>query len=96
MMGAGEWTDTGIGKEWAVFAKGWLGYSDGKHCHWCEHMVSEEGTVECGNPDSKFFDGDRIRTWDGRGCAVNCECFSLDAWYRDDSNLKRRIRKATP
>ena len=28
-----ERDDTGIGKEWSVFAKGWLGYSDGRHCH---------------------------------------------------------------
>ena len=79
--------ETGIGKEWSKFAKGWLGYADGRHCHWCEHMDSEEGEVTCLHPDSKYNDGDRIRTWDGRGCAMDCECFSLSAWYKEDSNL---------
>ena len=79
---------TGIGKEWAQFARGWLGHADGRHCHWCEHILLEEGEAHCIHPESKFNDGDRIRTWDAHGCAMECQYFVLSSWYRDDKNLR--------
>ena len=87
---------TGIGKEWSALAKGWLGYADGRHCHWCGHILSEDGEATCNNPESKYFDGDRIRSWDARGCAMDCGLFSLSEWYRDDNNLKEMRANAKP
>lgn len=78
---------TGISKEWSIVANAWLGNKYGKHCHWCKYMLSEEGEVTCNNPDSKFFDGERIRSWDGLYCAEECGLFELNSWYKDDKNF---------
>jgi len=75
-----------ISPKWKPVAKGWLGNSNGKHCHWCTHMISEDGEVVCTNIKSKFCDGDRIRTWDGLGCAKECGFFKLNEWYTKDEN----------
>jgi hypothetical protein len=80
---------TGISNRWKKIASGVLGIESGKHCHWCKHMISKDGSVTCGNPDSPFHDGDRIRTWDGKHCAERCPVFELDDWYKKDSNIER-------
>ena len=73
-----------ISPKWRALATGFLGVPDGRHCHWCEHMVSEEGEVTCGNNRSKV-DG-RIRSWDGEQCAKECKVFKLSEWYTKDEN----------
>jgi len=86
-------TDTGISPKWRPAAKLWTGRSDGRHCHWCKHHVTDDGEVTCGHPDSKYNDGDRIRSWDGEKCAVNCEYFELDDWYKRDENYDTTFAK---
>jgi hypothetical protein len=76
-----------ISPKWKPVAKGWLGNSNGKHCHWCSFAEFGDGEVTCGNPKSKFHDGDRIRTWDGLQCAKECGLFELDKWYTEDKNF---------
>lgn len=80
---------TGISKQWEAIAESWLGEKSGRHCHWCRHMKSEDGEVTCTNKASKFCDGDRIRTWDGLGCAKECGLFELDDWYKSDENVAK-------
>jgi hypothetical protein len=75
-----------ISPKWIPVAIGWLGNKDGKHCHWCKFMKSDDGEVTCKNPDSQFCDGDRIRTWDGLWCAERCGLFELDEWYTKNEN----------
>ena len=76
-----------IGKKWGRFAKSWLGNVEGRHCHWCKFMKSEDGEVTCEHPDSVYNDGDRIRSWDGEECAEKCGHFELNEYYTDDNNL---------
>jgi hypothetical protein len=79
-------TDTGISPLWVSVALLWTGNKEGRHCHWCKHMISEDGEVRCGNKGSQYYDGDRIRTWNGEYCAKHCVVFELDDWYKSDSN----------
>lgn len=78
-----------ISPEWSRIAERWLGLPTGRHCHWCRHISHDEGASYCSNPASKFNDGDRIRTWDGKHCAAECSVFELDAWYEDDENVEK-------
>ncbi len=80
-------TDTGISPKWSNMAVGWLGNKDGRHCHWCRSIRHDDGCSYCDHPQSKFNDGDRIRTWDGEYCAKKCKYFKLDDGYKDDENL---------
>ena len=80
---------TGITPRWSKIASVWLGNGDGVHCHWCKFMKSEEGEVVCTHPQSRFSDGDRIRSWDGRYCAEQCGYFELQDFYKDDKNLDK-------
>lgn len=73
-----------ISEKWKVISKNWLGIDDSKHCHWCKSIKHDDGESHCSNPNSKFNDGDRIRTWDGVYCATNCNCFELDEYYTSD------------
>jgi hypothetical protein len=82
-----------ISPKWIPFAKGWLGNKDGKHCHWCKFAEFDEGEVTCGNPKSKFCDGDRIRSWDGLGCAEECGLFEISDWYTKDENFETTFPK---
>jgi len=75
-----------ISKKWKPVAIAWVGNKYGKHCHWCSFMDSDDGEVTCSNPNSKFCDGDRIRTWDGLECAKECGVFELNEWYTKDEN----------
>ena len=79
----------GISPKWSELATGWLGVASGRHCHWCKHIVHDDGESTCGNDKGKFYDGDRIRTWDGVDCAAECECFELSEYYTDDKNLEK-------
>jgi hypothetical protein len=72
---------------WNEISKSWLGVGGGKHCHWCEHIICGDGAAVCGNKESPLHDGDRIRSWDGSGCAGECAMFKLDPHYEDDANL---------
>ncbi len=80
-----------IGSEWSKIARQYVGNKHGEHCHWCAHIKHDDGESFCSNPESKFCDGDRIRTWDGEGCAEECGVFKLDPWYEDDANIQRYI-----
>ena len=75
-----------ISPKWSKFANSLFGNKSGRHCHWCRFMKSNGGSVICVNKNSKFSDGDRIRTWDGGGCAKECYFFELDKWYTKDKN----------
>lgn len=81
-----------ISPKWSNFAERLLGDKDGKHCHWCKYMKSEDGEVTCTNPKSEFCDGDRIRTWDGLYCAEKCGSFELNEWYTKDENFDTFFR----
>jgi len=81
-----------ISTKWSRLALSVLGDKDGRHCHWCKYMQSEEGEVTCTNKNSPFCDGDRIRTWDGLGCASVCKVFELDDWYTNDNNYDEYFR----
>mgnify|MGYP001616197299 CR=1 FL=1 len=83
-----------IGKAWARVASFMVGNSDGRHCHWCEHVKHEDGCSYCTNPASKFNDGDRIRCLEGEVCAAECGVFKLDAHYEDDANIRRSFTAA--
>ena len=83
-----------ISEKWKQIASGWLGDESGRHCHWCKHMVSEDGCVTCGNKASPFCDGDRIRTWDGLDCASKCPVWELNEWYTDDANYDSTFNTA--
>ena len=83
-----------ISPKWIPVAKGWLGNEEGKHCHWCKFKDTEEGEVTCSNPKSKFCDGNRIRTWDGLGCAEECGFFELDEWYTKDENYDEYFKES--
>jgi hypothetical protein len=83
-----------ISKKWKPVAWAWLGNKQGKHCHWCEFMDSEDGEVTCGNPESKFCDGNRIRTWDGLQCAKECGHFILNEWYTKDENYDSTFKNS--
>jgi hypothetical protein len=82
-----------ISKKWKIVAKNWLGTVTGKHCHWCRFMKSEEGEVTCTNINSMFCDGDRIRTWDGIGCAKECGLFEINEWYTKDENYDKTFNQ---
>ena len=84
---------TGISKKWIDVAKFWTGNKNGKHCHWCKFIITEDGEATCGNTLSKFCDGDRIRSWDGLDCAKQCGLFELDDWYKDDKNYDEYFKK---
>ena len=84
---------TGISEKWSKMSISWLGNPDGMHCHWCEYSVSEDGEVTCSNKKSKYFDGNRIRTWDGEECAKNCLEFDLSDWYKSDENYDKTFDK---
>lgn len=79
--------DTGISPGWANIAKGWIGIESGKHCHWCRSIRHNDGCSYCNNPNSKFSDGHRIRSWDGEECAEDCGVFELNEHYKDDRNI---------
>ena len=79
--------ETGISDSWKPYGVFWVGSDAGEHCHWCKHMISEDGAVNCGHPDTKF-EG-RIRTWDGAECARECDLFELDDWYKSEENFKK-------
>lgn len=76
-----------ISPKWSKLSKRVFGNSEGKHCHWCKYIKSEDGESRCTNKLSKFCDGDRIRTWDGEGCAKECGQFKINKWYTDDKNF---------
>jgi len=78
-----------ISEKWSELAKSILGDESGRHCHWCKFIDTHDGIAECSNKDSPFYDGDRIRTWDGLGCAKKCPFFELDDWYMDDRNYDK-------
>lgn len=78
---------TGISEKWKNLAIAFVGNEQGKHCHWCKHIVTDDGSAECGNKASKFCDDDRIRSWDGEHCASECGLFELDDWYKSDANF---------
>lgn len=82
-----------ISAKWKHIAASWLGTSSGRHCHWCKYMLSEEGEVRCGNQNSQFCDGDRIRSWDGATCAAECSVFELDEWYTCDENFDKTFKE---
>jgi len=84
-----------IDSKWTKLAKGFVGNKEGKHCHWCKHMDNKkfEGEVYCSNKNSKFSDNQRIRTWDGEGCAEECGHFQLDAWYEDGKNFDAMFKE---
>jgi hypothetical protein len=84
---------TEISTKWKEVARGWLGDENGQHCHWCKFMKSDDGDVTCENPKSKFYDGDRIRSWDGLYCAKECGLFELNDWYKDDKNYDEYFNK---
>ena len=84
-----------ISPKWSKLAKSVVGNKEGKHCHWCKHMKSEDGEVTCENPKSKFSDGERIRTWDGEGCANECGVFELSPWYESDKNYDKYFKEPT-
>jgi len=75
-----------ITEKWSKLANAVLGDVLGRHCHWCKFIDSDGDTARCSNKESLFSDGDRIRTWDGLGCASECKQFELDEWYQDDKN----------
>jgi len=79
--------NTGISNKWANLAISFVGNSSGRHCHWCKFIILDEYEAVCGNKLSEFADGERIRTWDGEGCAKNCDFFELNDWYKDDKNF---------
>lgn len=81
-----------ISNKWSKVAQSWLGDKNGKHCHWCKFMKSEEGEVTCENPKSKFNDGERIRTWDGLACAKECGVFELDKHYTTDKTFNEYFK----
>ena len=83
--------ETGISEKWKPLASLWLGSEAGEHCHWCKHIVEDDGTVECGNPDSEI--KGRIRTWDGEGCARRCKIFELLDRYKSDKNHDEYFKK---
>lgn len=83
-----------ISKLWSKFSDNWFGNKYGRHCHWCDHIKSEDGESHCTYPKSKFNDGDRIRTWDGKYCAKECNYFKLSDWYIDDKNFYKSFPKA--
>lgn len=82
-----------ISSGWSKIAKNWVGNKEGKHCHWCRFAKFDEGEVFCKNKKSKFNDGDRIRSWDGEGCADECGQFEIGQYYTDDKNLPKRSNK---
>ena len=84
--------ETGIAPKWVVFARGWLDIESGQHCHWCKHIVHDDGESHCSNPNSRYCDGDRIRTWDGETCAETCGCFELSDWYKADENFEAYMK----
>jgi len=81
--------DTGISPAWRILATNFLGVPSGRHCHWCVHAVFGDGEVTCGNAKSPYADGDRIRTWDGEGCAAKCQVFQLSDFYTSDESYNR-------
>lgn len=74
----------GISEKWKGIANTWLGIEDGKHCHWCSFVKHDEGCSYCYNKESRFYDGKRIRGWDGIYCADKCGKFQLDVNYTTD------------
>jgi hypothetical protein len=81
-----------ISPKWSKLAENMLGDKNGRHCHWCKFINTHDGIAECSNPQSEFCDGDRIRTWDGLGCAAECKLFELDDWYTDDKNYEEMLK----
>ncbi len=78
---------TGISSKWPKMSRAWLGNKTGRHCHWCKFILCEDGEANCNNTKSKFFEGGRIRSWDGEYCAKECGLFELSDWYKDDKNF---------
>lgn len=78
-----------ISPKWSKFAEKFINCPNGQHCHWCKFMKSEEGCVTCEHPKSKYNDGDRIRSWDGKACAEDCGYFEIDEHYTKDENFER-------
>ena len=76
-----------ISSKWSDFALSLFGNKGGEHCHWCKFIESDGGEAHCINKKSEFCDEDRIRTWDGIGCAKKCGYFELDEWYTSDANF---------
>ena len=81
-----------ISPKWSKLALSVLGDKNGRHCHWCKFMESDDGEVHCINKDSPFCDGNRIRTWDGLECASKCGVFELDDWYTKDKNYEEYFK----
>lgn len=70
-----------IHKSWVNIADSVTGSKEGRHCHWCSQIKNEDGSSFCDSPYSKFNNGDRIRTYDGLGLAVQCKYFELNHFY---------------
>lgn len=83
---------SGISKKWKDVARMWLGDEWGRHCHWCKFIEYDDGCSFCKKPKSKFADGNRIRSWDGKQCAEECGLFELKDWYKDDKKYDEYLR----
>lgn len=86
--------ETGISQKWMDAARFWVGNEHGKHCHWCKGIKHDDGESHCDNPDSKFFNEGRIRSWDGEECAKQCGHFKLSDFYKDDANYDKTFTQA--
>lgn len=82
-----------ISKLWSKLSLSLFNNIAGRHCHWCKHMISEDGQVYCQNKQSQFNDGKRIRTWDGAECAILCSYFELDEYYTKDENYNKTFKQ---